>query len=63
MTRLAEEVVVFTSNDFSHHLKSLELYIKALKPRVIRLENKKHFLYFQMGTNEFPELLKEVITT
>lgn len=60
---LAEEVVIFTSNDFPHHLKSLKLYIKALKPRVIHLENKQHFLYFQTGTNEFPELLEEVLAT
>lgn len=58
---IADEIVVFTSNDFPHHLKSLEMYKKALKPRVIRLENKGHFLIFTMGTNEFPELLHEVL--
>lgn len=58
---LAEDLVVFTSNDFPHHLKSLELYKKALNPRVITLENKVHFLYFSMGTNQFPELLEEVL--
>lgn len=58
---LANEVVLFTSNDFPHHLQSLELYTRALNPRVIKLENKGHFLFFQMGTNEFPELLDEVL--
>ncbi len=58
---LADEVVLFTSNDFPHHLKSLELYKKALHPRVVQLENKGHFLFFQMNTNEFPELLEEVL--
>lgn len=58
---IAEEIVIFTSNDFPHHLQSLELYKRSLKPRVITLENKFHFLYFQMKTNEFPELLEEII--
>lgn len=59
-SHIADEIVVFTSNDFLHHLKSLEMYKKSLKPRVIKLENKFHFLFFQMKTNEFPELLDEV---
>lgn len=60
---LAEEVVVFTSNDFPHHLQALELYKKHLQPRVIELENKGHFLIFTMGTPKFPELLTEVLAT
>jgi len=59
-THIADEIVVFTSNDFPHHLKSLEMYKISLKPHVIKLENKFHFLYFQMKTNEFPELLYEI---
>lgn len=58
---IADEIVVFTSNDFPHHLKSLEMYKMFLKPRIIKLENKFHFLYFQMKTNEFPELLEEAL--
>ena len=58
---IAIEIVLFTSNDFPHHLKSLEIYKQFLKPRVITLENKFHFLYFQTKTNEFPELLDEII--
>lgn len=60
-SHIADEIVVFTSNDFPHHLQSLEMYKKSLKPRVITLENKFHFLFFQMKTNEFPELLNEVM--
>lgn len=60
-SHIADEIIIFTSNDFPHHLKSLELYKKALKPRVIRLQKKFHFLYFQMKTREFPELLSEVM--
>ncbi len=59
-SHIAGEIVVFTSNDFPHHLKSLELYKKALHPRVVQLKNKGHFLIFTMGTNEFPELLNEI---
>ena len=61
---LAKEVVLFTSNDFPHHLKSRELYIHALNPRVIELENKGHFLFYQMGNSpEFHELLEEILRT
>jgi hypothetical protein len=59
--KIADEIVVFTSNDAPHHLQSLEMYKNALHPRVERLENKQHFLFFQTGTNEFPELLNEVL--
>jgi uncharacterized protein len=61
-TSIADEIVVFISNDHPHHLRSFELYSNSLKPRVIRLENKGHFLIFTMGTNEFPELLEEVLS-
>lgn len=62
-SKLAKEIVLFTSNDFPHHVKAREQYIKALQPRVIELENKVHFLYFQMGTNAFPELLEDVLSS
>ncbi len=62
-TRIAQEIVLFTSNDLPHHLESLTLYVKALKPRIVRLKDKLHFLYFQMGTNEFPELLEEATSS
>lgn len=58
---IAEERVIFTSNDFDRHLKSLEMYRDSLKARVIKLENKGHFLFFQTKTNEFPELLDEIL--
>lgn len=60
-SHIANEIVIFTSNDFSHHLKSLELYKKSLKPKIIKLTNKLHFLFFQMKTREFPELLAEIV--
>lgn len=62
-TGIADEIVLFTSNDFPHHLKSLEMYKLSLKPKVVKLENKFHFLYFQMKTNQFPELLEEIVNS
>ncbi len=58
---IADEILIFISNDLPHNMKSFELYNKALHPRVVRLENKVHFLIFTMGTREFPELLQEVL--
>ena len=62
-SNIANKIVIFTSNDFPHHLKSLAMYLQSLKPRVIKLENKFHFLFFQMHTNEFPELLQEILAS
>lgn len=60
-SKIADEIVLFISNDFPHNFKSQKLYFESLNPRVIKLENKFHFLFSQMKTNEFPELLEEVL--
>lgn len=60
-SKLADEIVMFISNDFPHHLKARELYINALHPRIVDVPNKGHFLFAQMGTVEFPELLDEIL--
>lgn len=60
-SKIADEIVIFISNDSESMLQSFEIYKEALKPRVIHLENKGHFLIFTMGTNEFPELLEEIL--
>lgn len=60
-SHIADEIVIFISNDFPHNMKSFELYKKSLRPKVIKLENKVHFLIFWTGTNEFPELFEEVL--
>jgi predicted alpha/beta hydrolase family esterase len=60
-SEIADSIVIFISNDTEGMLKSFEVYNKFLKPKVIRLENKKHFLYFQMNTVGFPELLDEAL--
>lgn len=61
-SQIAKEIVLITSNDFPHHIKSRELYKKRLHPKLVELKDKGHFLFFQMGTNEFPELLDEVLS-
>lgn len=60
-SKIAKEIVIFISNDLPHNLKSFEIYKKALRPKIIKLENKIHFLFFQTKTNEFPELLEEIM--
>lgn len=60
-SKIAKEIVIFISNDLPHNLKSFEIYKKSLKPKIIKLDNKVHFLFFQTKTNEFPELLEEII--
>lgn len=60
-SKIAREIVIFISNDLPHNLKSFEIYKNALHPKIIKLENKTHFLFFQTKTNEFPELLEEII--
>ncbi len=60
-SKIAHEIVIFISNDRERLMKSFELYKEALKPRVIRLENKGHFFIYTMLTNQFPELLEEVL--
>lgn len=58
---IASERVIIYSNDFPHHRQSLDLYRESLRPtKMIEVHNQVHFLYFQMGTVEFPELFEEV---
>lgn len=59
-SKLAGEIVMFISNDFPHHLKARELYRESLHPREVEVPGKGHFLFAQMGTVEFPELLEEI---
>lgn len=57
-----EEIVMFTSdNENENGKKSLEIYKKSLKGKIIELKGKGHFVFKDMGTEEFPELLKEII--
>lgn len=56
------EIVMFTSdNEREDGKKSLEIYRKSLGGKVIELKGKGHYIFKDMGTEEFPELLKEVV--
>ena len=58
------EIVLFEStNDSEGILKAGKIYSKELGVKPIILENKGHFTEKGMGTNEFPELLEEVLKT
>ena len=56
------EIVIFVSDNESSGIKrAVELYEKELGAKVIVLKNHGHFTLEDMGTKEFPELLKEVL--
>jgi len=57
-----EGILVFTSNnDMPSHIESADEYAKELPAKVIILKNHGHFTLGDMGTEEFPELLEEVL--
>jgi len=57
-----KEIIMFTADDEEPEGKeSLEIFREALGGRVISLENHGHYTFGDMGTNEFPELLDEVL--
>ena len=57
-----KEIIMFTSdNEEENGKKSLEIYRKNLGGKIIELKGMGHFCFEDMGTEEFPELLKEVI--
>jgi len=56
------KILMFTSdNEEIDGKKSLGIYHNALGGKVIELSNKGHFILPQMKTEEFPELLNELI--
>jgi len=57
-----KEIVMFTSdNEKNDGKKSLEIFHKAIGGKIIELKGKGHYTMKDMGTEHFPELLKEVI--
>ncbi len=59
-----DEIIVFTSNDdISQHIKGAYEYEKELPATVIFLKDHGHFTQGDMETEEFPELLKEILKT
>ncbi|KKS46684.1 MAG: hypothetical protein UV09_C0014G0004 [Candidatus Gottesmanbacteria bacterium GW2011_GWA2_42_18] len=57
-----KNIVMFTAdNEETNGKKSLNIFHKALGGKIIELKGMGHFCFEDMGTYEFPELLKEVI--
>ena len=56
------DIVMFTANDEEEDGKrSLEIYNQFLGGKIIELVGRGHYTEEDMGTHEFPELLKEVL--
>lgn len=59
-----DKIVMFTADDEKlDGKKSLEIYKKSLGGEIIELSGRGHYIKKDMGTNEFPELLEEVLET
>ncbi|OIO81260.1 hypothetical protein AUJ84_01510 [Candidatus Pacearchaeota archaeon CG1_02_32_132] len=57
-----DEISIFISNDEVHRIENAEKYARDLGAKLIRLDERGHFLDRQMGTKEFPELLNEIVS-
>lgn len=56
------KIIMFTSdNEKEDGKKSLEMYKDALGGKIIELKGKGHYILKHMGTEEFPELLDEIV--
>jgi predicted alpha/beta hydrolase family esterase len=56
------KIVYFTAdNEDILGKMSLRIFYKALGGKIIELKGKGHYTFKYMGTEEFPELLKEII--
>ena len=63
LNSLSEELIVFSSeNDYPFILKSVKEINKTLKVRQVLFKDKGHFTLGDMGKEEFPELLYEIIS-
>ena len=57
-----KKVIMFTADDEKEDgKKSLKIFNDALGGKVIELKGRGHYTLEGMGTEEFPELLKEII--
>jgi uncharacterized protein len=57
-----DEIVIFTSNNEEEGGKeSARIFNKALGGKVIELKNRGHYTIGDMGTEEFPELLENIL--
>ena len=59
--RNVKEVIIFTSdNEEKDGKKSAKIFHDALGGKIIELKGRGHYIFWDMKTEEFPELLKEV---
>jgi hypothetical protein len=53
---------MFTADDEEDDgKKSLQIFHRALGGRIIELKGRGHYIMSDMGTEEFPELIEEVL--
>jgi len=58
----AGEIMIFTSpEEPPHRQENVALYRELLGAKVISLPGKGHYVYKDLGTNEFPELLEVIL--
>lgn len=58
----AGEIVMFTSdNEEEEGKESLKIFHEALGGKIIELKGRGHYTLDDMGTEEFPELLNEIL--
>mgnify|MGYP001615780237 CR=1 FL=1 len=58
-----EKITIFTSdNDYEDGRKSAKIYHNGLGGKLIELKSHGHYTLGDMGTEEFPELIKEVLS-
>ena len=56
------KIIIFTSNNEELDGKeSVKIFHKAIGGKIIEIENRGHYTLEDMGTEEFPELLKEIL--
>ncbi|MBS3903066.1 MAG: alpha/beta hydrolase [Anaplasmataceae bacterium] len=57
-----DEITMFTAdNEEKAGKESLMIFQQSLKGRVIELEGRGHYTFDEMKTEEFPELLEEIV--
>ena len=57
-----KEIIMFTANDEDEYGKQgLKMFHEALGGKIVELKGRGHYTQGDMGTEEFPELLKEIV--
>jgi len=57
-----QEIIIFTSdNEDADGKRSLEIFHQVLGGEIIELKGHGHYTMGDMGTNEFPELIEDIL--